>query len=87
MPDVDWLRGVGPTKYRELLQCTKQNSLSQVIDFSTQGNILDVVLVNKPENILDLCSSGYSGGSDHEVIFYLILCPPVRVSKFMTRTM
>ena len=70
MPDVDWSRGTGPTKHREFLQLTEENSLSQVIDFSThaEGNILDVVLVNKPENILDLRSLGYLGGSDHKVI-------------------
>ena len=33
-----------------------------------QGNILDVLLVNKPENILDHSGLGYLGGSDHQVI-------------------
>ena len=66
MPEIDWLNNSSPAKYREFLQSMEENFLSQIVDFLTHAhsNILVVILVNKPKNILDVKAGKRSPSSN-----------------------
>ena len=79
MPNTDWELGVSNCRVEQLFLDTFNDlSLSQVINHPThrKGNILDLILCDKPDHINDVqidSDSGF-GGSDHfSIIFKLNL--------------
>ena len=52
------------------VQCVINNGYEQLVDFptNTRGKTLDLVLTNRPENILSVDSIGNLGNSDHSIL-------------------
>ena len=70
LPRIEWNQGLSDSKGRSVLECTDNNGQTQLITFPTHigGNILDVVLTDRPELCYDIYSAGNIGNSDHVVI-------------------
>ena len=70
IPEVDWITGAAPARYRGLVDAIEECNMTQLIDFPTQvsGNILDLVITNIPERISELFQGDRLAGSDHMAI-------------------
>ena len=77
-PSIDWIYETSDNKSINFLQCTKDLNYEQFVDFQThiRGNILDLVLTNRPENILSVESIGNLANSDHSIILTEVLFNP-----------
>ena len=69
-PAIDWVYNTADRKSTDFLQCIKENNYEQLVDFKThiRGNLLDLVLTNKPENILTFEPIGNLANSDHSIL-------------------
>ena len=77
-PSIDWIYETSDNKSINFLQSTKNLNYEQFVDFQThvRGNILDLVLTNRPENILSVESIGNLSNSDHSIILTEVLFNP-----------
>ena len=69
-PGIKWSSDTSDSKGQQFLDMVNEKSLSQVVYFPThnKGNILDLVLTNKPENLVCIENLGYLQNSDHTMI-------------------
>ncbi|GAB0178027.1 hypothetical protein GRJ2_000268000 [Grus japonensis] len=74
-PDICWKSSTASCKQsRRLLECIKDNFLSQVIDSLTGGEMLrDPLLTNMDELIRDVKTGGSLGCSNHALVEFTIL--------------
>ena len=71
LPNIDWKNEECKDAFsEEFLETVVEANLEQMIDFKThvKGNILDLLLTNKPENIISVECLGNLGNSDHSII-------------------
>ena len=66
-PAINWNEYTSDRGSEPFLKCLVESGYEQLVDFPThiQGNILDLVLTNKPEDILSVDAIGNLGNSDH----------------------
>ena len=70
LPKIDWNTLTSDNRGRALVETIEEESLHQVVDFTThiKGNILDLVITNCPEKIISIIDSGRLGKSDHSML-------------------
>ena len=69
--NIDWINELSDNSQSEkFLDVVRNNNMEQMIDFPThsKGGILDLVLTNRPENIISVDCLGNLGNSDHSII-------------------
>ena len=66
-PNIDWTHNQADAKGRLFLETLESNFLHQMVDLPMhiRGNILDLVIVNNPADIINLEDIGNIGSSDH----------------------
>jgi hypothetical protein len=69
-PDINWERGTAKGRRRELMEAVEDAMMEQLVNFPThiKGNILDLMITNKPERVVAVAEAGRLGQSDHTVI-------------------
>ena len=69
-PSINWHEYTSDRGSEPFLHCVLENGFEQLVDFPThiRGNTLDLVLANKPENILSVEPVGNLGNSDHSIL-------------------
>ena len=69
-PNINWNNLTSDRPSEAFLQSTIDNGLDQLIDFPThiRGNILDIILTNRPENIISVEPLGNLANSDHSIL-------------------
>ena len=69
-PAINWSNLTANGGSEAFLQCVIDNGFDQLVDFPThiRGNTLDLVLTNRPENILSVEPLGNLSNSDHSII-------------------
>ena len=74
-PSIDWNLKTCDRKSENFLQAVEENEYDQLVDFKTHicGNILDLALSNRPENIINVEPLGNLANSDHTIILTEIL--------------
>lgn len=75
LPNIDWKTLNCDKKSQRLIDISTTKSLVQIVDFPThiQGNTLDLVFTDKPDNILNIENLGNLANSDHSIISIDIL--------------
>jgi hypothetical protein len=70
LPEIRWDSDESGARGRPVLEAARDHQLDQMVNFAThiKGNVLDLVLVNCPEQILTVNGTGRLGKSDHEMI-------------------
>ncbi len=71
MPEINWnTYSCNLSKYANFIDILNQKSLHQLVNFPThkKGNILDLVLTNKPDCILNIENIGNLSNSDHCIL-------------------
>ena len=69
-PAINWLTFESDRFSEPFLQCVNENNFEQLVEFPThvRGNILDLVLSNRPDIITNVESLGNLSTSDHSII-------------------
>ena len=69
-PSINWNDKTSDRACQNFLECTVANDFTQMIDFPThvRGNILDLVLTNRPDNIVNIEALGNLSTSDHSIL-------------------
>ena len=69
-PNINWTDLSSDRASETFLDCTVDNGFTQLVDFPThlRGNILDLILTNRPENIIHIEPLGNLGNSDHTIL-------------------
>lgn len=77
-PKVNWADLTSDRASEPFLDCTIDNGFAQLVDFPThlRGNVLDLILTNRPENILHIEPLGNLGNSDHSILAIDVLFNP-----------
>lgn len=70
LPGANWLTGTSDSKSRKFCDACSERGFEQIVDFPThlRGNILDLVLTDRPDKISSVTSAGRLGRSDHEAL-------------------
>ena len=70
LPGINWDVGTSDKKGAAFLTSAETRFLEQMVRFPThiKGNILDIVLTDKPNNIIDIQDIGRLGKSDHSML-------------------
>ena len=74
-PLVDWTHNLVDSKGRLFLETLESNFLHHMVDFPThvRGNILDLVIVNNPADVINLEDVGNISNSDHSTLIIEIM--------------
>ena len=74
-PHIDWTHNLADSKGRLFLETIESNFLHQMVDFPThvRGNILDLVIVNNPADVINLEDVGNISNSDHSTLIIEIM--------------
>lgn len=78
LPNIDWNLGTSNRKGAKFLKTIEDNFISQLIDCSSHihGNILDLALTDKPEEIVDIMDIGCLSNSDHTSYLVEVMFEP-----------
>jgi hypothetical protein len=70
LPEINWEDELSGARGRPVLEAAADQQLVQMVTFAThtKGNTLDLLIVNCPERILTINSTGRLGRSDHEML-------------------
>ena len=70
LPDIDWTNNCAGRKSCYFLDTVNENFYSQLVDFPThiKGNILDLVMTNRPDFVNSIEDIGRLGKSDHVIL-------------------
>ncbi len=74
-PLVDWTHNLVDSKGRLFLETLESNFLHHMVDFPThvRRNILDLVIVNNPADVINLEDVGNISNSDHSTLIIEIM--------------
>ena len=69
-PSINWSDYTSDRSTELFLECLTDKGFEQLIDFPThvRGNILDLVITNRPENIINIEPIGNLATSDHSIL-------------------
>ena len=70
LPDIDWNNSTAGPKGKSFLECADSKFLTQVVTMATHkhGNVLDLILTNRPDQIRSVDDIGRLGDSDHSIL-------------------
>ena len=70
LPGIDWVRSTANRKSQTIYDAISTKCLSQMVNIPThiKGNVLDLVLTDRPDLILEIDDVGRLGKSDHVIL-------------------